>query len=184
MLRLRPYKKCDAKYIVSWLKDEVQFRKWCADRFEQYPISAEDMNNHYAQFEDTDELFPMTAFDEDGVVGHLFMWFRDDKKKIVRFGYVVVDDTKRGKGLGKELLKLAIQYAFEILKVEKITLGVFENNTFAHRCYQSVGFREIENGAHFYRIFDEDWKGLELELLYEDYVEVSHEKSVGNNWAE
>ncbi|OBR97186.1 hypothetical protein CLRAG_01050 [Clostridium ragsdalei P11] len=27
MLRLRPYKKCDAKYIVNWVKDEVSFRK-------------------------------------------------------------------------------------------------------------------------------------------------------------
>lgn len=29
MLRLRPYKKCDAKYIANWIKDEVSFRKWC-----------------------------------------------------------------------------------------------------------------------------------------------------------
>ena len=36
MLRLRPYKKCDAKYIVSWIKDEISFRKWCADRYESY----------------------------------------------------------------------------------------------------------------------------------------------------
>ena len=28
MLRLRPYKKCDAKRIVSWIKDEISFRKW------------------------------------------------------------------------------------------------------------------------------------------------------------
>ena len=26
-LRLRPYKKCDAKFIVKWSKDEVAFRK-------------------------------------------------------------------------------------------------------------------------------------------------------------
>ena len=44
MLKLRPYKKCDAKYIVSWTKDEVAFRKWCADRYDKYPIRAEDIN--------------------------------------------------------------------------------------------------------------------------------------------
>ncbi len=27
-LWLRPYKKCDAKFIVKWSKDEVAFRKW------------------------------------------------------------------------------------------------------------------------------------------------------------
>ncbi len=28
MLRLRPYKNCDAKEIVTWCQDEIAFRKW------------------------------------------------------------------------------------------------------------------------------------------------------------
>lgn len=61
----------------------------------------------------------MTAFDETGVVGHLIMRFTDEEKKTLRFGFVIVNDTKRGMGYGKEMLKLAIKYAFDILKVEK-----------------------------------------------------------------
>ena len=49
-MRLRPYKNCDAEYIVKWIKDEVSFRKWCADRYDKYPISSEDINNHYDSF--------------------------------------------------------------------------------------------------------------------------------------
>lgn len=36
-------------------------------------------------------------------------------------------DAKRGMGYGKEMLKLSLKYAFEILKVKKVTLGVFWN---------------------------------------------------------
>lgn len=170
MLRLRPYKKCDAQCIVSWIKDEVAFRKWCADRYEKYPISAEDMNRQYDATDDTDSFFAMTAFDESGVVGHLIMRFTDPDKKELRFGFVIVDDAKRGMGYGKEMLKLSIQYAFEILKVEKITLGVFENNPSAYYCYKSVGFRDIESKENeYYRILGEDWKCLELEWLCEDW---------------
>jgi len=75
MLRLRPYKNCDAKYVVSWIKDEVSFRKWCADRYESYPICAEDINRHYAACAEADDFYEMTAFDESGVVGHLIMRF-------------------------------------------------------------------------------------------------------------
>lgn len=57
MLRLRPYKSCDAKYIVSWMKDEISFRKWCADRYEYYPITGEDMNQYYDQFKEDDILY-------------------------------------------------------------------------------------------------------------------------------
>lgn len=63
------------------------------------------------------------------------------------------------------MLRLSIRYAFEILKVQKITLGVFENNQAAYHCYKSVGFRDIElEEPEYYHIFDEDWKCLEMEL--------------------
>lgn len=165
MLRLRPYKKCDAKYIVSWIKDEVSFRKWCADRYESYPINADDMNKHYSDFDELDTFFQMTAIDDSGVVGHLIMRFIDEEKKILRFGFVIVDDTKRGKGYGKELLRLAVKYAFEILRVEKITLGVFENNTSAYWCYKAAGFSDVEmEEEEYYPIMGEQWKCLELEM--------------------
>lgn len=80
MLRLRPYKKCDAKVIVGWIKDEVSFRKWCADRYEKYPICDTDMNDHYEEAAFSDSFFPMTAFDETGIVGHQKrqgLWERD-----------------------------------------------------------------------------------------------------------
>lgn len=165
MLRLRPYKACDALFIVKWIKDEVEFRKWCADRFEYFPITAEDLNNQYKAQDENDSFFEMTAFDESGVAGHMIMRFLDEEKKILRFGFVIVDDTKRGKGYGKEMLKLAIQYAFEILKVEKITLGVFENNMSAYYCYKAVGFQDVvTETAEFYSINGEKWKCLELEI--------------------
>ena len=77
MLRLRPYKACDAQTIVSWIKDETAFRKWCADRFERYPITADDMNVQYDALAYEDRFFEMTAYDETGVVGHLIMRFTD-----------------------------------------------------------------------------------------------------------
>ena len=57
MLGLRPYKKCDAEYIVKWIKDEVAFRKWCADRLKTYPITAEDLNDYYEQYAFSDSFF-------------------------------------------------------------------------------------------------------------------------------
>lgn len=164
MLRLRPYKVCDAEVITGWLKDERAFRMWCADCYETYPISADDMNKHYEEMAQSDSFFEMTAFDETGIVGHLIMRFTDQAKKVLRFGFVIIDDTKRGKGYGKEMLQLALKYAFDILKVEKVTLGVFENNVAAYGCYRAVGFTEVplENNA-VYHILGEDWRCLEME---------------------
>lgn len=165
MLRLRPYKKCDAEYIVSWIKDEVVFRKWCADRYDKYPISAEDINKHYDDVAYKDDFYQMTAFDDTGIVGHLIMRFIDEDKKILRFGFVIVDYMKCGKGYGKEMLELALKYSFEILKVNKVTLGVFENNEPAYYCYKSVGFKETSKSeVKYFHVLQEAWKCLELEI--------------------
>ncbi len=176
MIRLRPYKSCDAKYIVSWMKDEISFRKWCADRYEHYPITGEDMNQYYDQFKEDDILYQMTAFDETGIVGHLTMRFTDEDKQILRFGFVIVDDNKRRKGYGKEMLSLALKYAFEILKVQKVTLGVFENNLPAIYCYQSVSFVQVPAmETESYSIMGEQWDCIEMEITS---VEKCHNKDL------
>ncbi len=165
MLRLRPYKACDAEKIVSWITDEEMFYKWSADRYQGYPITKEDINNFYNENAYKDDFYEMTAFNETGIVGHFIMRFIDQEKKILRFGFVIVDNTKQGKGYGKEMLTLAIQYAFHILKVDKITIGVFDNNKPAYYCYKSVGFKEMEpRQVETYTILGEEWKCIELEL--------------------
>ena len=121
-LRLRPYKKCDAKFIVKWSKDEVAFRKWCSDRWQTYPITAEDMNRKYYDNNgdciDEDNFYPMTLIDNNTVVGHLILRFTDKERTILRFGFVITDNSKRGLGYGKEMLNLALKYSFEILLSE------------------------------------------------------------------
>ena len=165
MLRLRPYQSCDASAIVSWSGDEISFRKWSADRFPAYPITAEDLNRHYEAMADSDSFYEFTAFDETGIVGHLIMRFTDKEKHTLRFGFVIVDPNKRGKGYGRKMLSMAIQYAFEFLGPERITLGVFENNPAAHRCYLAAGFTEtVETPPSFFHIGKDTWKCLEMEL--------------------
>lgn len=164
MLRLRPYKECDAESIVGWIKDEGTFYRWSAGRFGRYPITAEEINKSYKDAAMRDDFYEMTAFDEQGAAGHLIMRFLDEKKTILRFGFVIVDDERRGKGYGKEMLRLALKYAFEILKVSKVTIGVFENNPAAYACYRSVGFQDASEEMEIYSILGEEWKCRELEL--------------------
>ena len=103
MLDLRHYTDGDACVITQWLRNEYAFRQWSADRYENYPITAEDMNKYYAQYSDED-LYKLTAVDENGIIGHLTIRFIDDARKIARLGFVIVDDTKRGQGYGKQLV--------------------------------------------------------------------------------
>ncbi|MBR4711881.1 MAG: GNAT family N-acetyltransferase [Clostridia bacterium] len=169
MLRLRPYKRCDAAAIVSWVGDRTAFHKWCADRFDTWPITADDLNRHYDAMADSDSFYEMTAFDAAGPAGHLILRFTDAEKTVLRFGFVIVDSARRGRGYGREMLALAVRYAFDILKAEKITIGVFENNEPAYRCYRAAGFRDVPLAEpEVFHVMGEDWNCLEMEMTRAD----------------
>lgn len=166
-LRLRHYKPCDAENIVSWIKDEDALRKWSSDRFGDYPITSEDINNKYignnGDCIEPDNFYPLTAFDDSGVVGHLILRYTDEAKKILRIGFVIVDDSKRGKGYGKKMIMFAVKFAFEFLGAEKVTLGVFDNNAPAYHCYKAAGFKE--NGEDtFCELFGQQWRIVEMDI--------------------
>ena len=168
-MRLRPYKPCDAERILSWVRDEETFRRWTTDRYDHYPITPADMNRKYfdcnGDCPEPDNFYPMTAIKDGAPVGHLIMRFTDEEKSTLRFGFVIVDDTKRGAGYGREMLRLALQYAFEIMKVQKVTIGVLENNPGAYRCYKAVGFRDVPQPEPiYYPILGQRVKCLELEM--------------------
>ena len=109
-----------------------------------------------------DNMFPLTAVVGEEIVGHILLRFPSEDKSVIRFGFVIVDDSKRGKGYGKQLLRLAIDYAQRELGAQKISLGVFCDNHSGIECYKSVGFRIT--GEDAYSIDGEEWKGFEMEL--------------------
>ena len=65
MLRLRPYKKCDAREIVSWCKDEKTFLQWGGEHFGKFPIDEYVMNSKYydnnGDCSETDNFYPKAA---------------------------------------------------------------------------------------------------------------------------
>ncbi len=168
-MKLRPYKSDDAKTIIGWIKDERALRLWSADRYGAYPVTAKDMNYKYIECngdcEEPDNFYPMTAVSEEGIVGHLILRYTDKEQKTIRIGFVIVDDTKRGKGYGKRMIQMAIRYAFDMLQAEKVTLGVFENNPSAYYCYKSAGFQEIQQEKRYvFDFYGEQWACIEMEV--------------------
>ncbi len=142
-MNLREYKKDDAQIIAEWLRSEDELYKWSADRFNKYPLSGDDINEKYAPQLETGRFIPLTAVDDNGrVIGHFIIRYpREDDSSSVRFGFVIVNPEFRGKGYGKEMLRLGVEYVKENLNVSRIELGVFENNESARHCYEAEGFK-------------------------------------------
>ena len=167
-MELRPYRPSDAETILSWCGDELTFRRWTFDRYDHYPITAADMNEKYIDNNGDcapGAFYPVVAYDEGEPVGHLIMRYTDPERKTVRLGLVILDDKKRGKGHGKQMIRAAIDYAFSELNAQRVTIGVFDNNPSAYYCYKSAGFTELDDYEPEYFDYNgERWKVAEFEI--------------------
>lgn len=163
-LTLRPYQPSDAAVITSWFKSEYLMRQWCADRYEHYPLSPEDMNTYYERNIDGQHSRALTMTDDNDIVGYITLRTPVDNPIEQRLGFVIVDDSKRGCGLGKALATMAVEYAFKELGATKVSLGVFENNPSAIHCYEAAGFHRVSlPETENYECLSETWNCIELE---------------------
>lgn len=91
---------------------------------------------------------------ESTLVGFLLLAGRESVHQSVEFRRVVI--TEKGKGYGREVLKLVKQLVFEQWKVHRLWLDVFDYNHRARHVYASEGFVEegvlrecVARGGHF-----------------------------------
>jgi RimJ/RimL family protein N-acetyltransferase len=123
-----------------------------------YPITTKE-------FQFVEALNAFTAYDENEIVGFFTLRKPNDSVNELRIGFVIVDPAKRGKGFGKEMMRLGIDYAFNQEKADVLSLGVFENNLPAYYCYKSVGFKDVtRDEIETYEVLGEVWICREMRM--------------------
>ena len=159
MLRLRPYTPADAETVLVWCGDALSFYRWTAGVLGEYPITAEDLRF-------VEKLMPFVAVEGERTVGFFTLRRSPEAPETLRFGFVIVDPELRGRGYGKRMLRLGIDYAFRELGAGAVSLGVFENNESAYYCYLAAGFRDVTGeAAESYTVMGQKWKCRELALF-------------------
>ncbi len=100
------------------------------------------------------------------VIGYITLRNPTPENSEWRLGFVIVDDEKRGLGLGKKLVSMAIDYAHKELGATKVSLGVFENNPSAIHCYEAAGLKQVQREeTESYTCLGEIWNCIEMELI-------------------
>lgn len=162
MIRLRPFKSVDIEKLLPWLADERIFTMWNSAGF-VYPLTEEQVEKKLEELEWHKDEWVMAAVDEFGeLVGHFYMRRADFQRNSVHLGLIVVDESRRGQGLGKQMVEKAVQYAFSMLNVDRVTLGVYDCNPRAYACYQKVGFKEEAFTLDVVQFQGEHWNRHEM----------------------
>lgn len=103
-MRIRPYiPDKDYETVSTWINDERIHALWCADRL-PYPVSRQSFHDFLEKIarEWTDSAY--VAPDDSGQAVGFFCYSVNTEDNIGFLKFVIVDNTKRGKGYGKERL--------------------------------------------------------------------------------
>ena len=162
---LRAYRKEDSAVICKWLATEEDLYKWSADRFNKFPLLENDIDENYAPQIKSGRFIPLTATDEkENITGHFIIRYpRENDDSTIRFGFVIINPSMRGRGYGKEMLRLGVKYVKDNLQASRIDLGVFENNENARHCYEAVGFKEY--GRRECKMPVGIWNCIDMEMI-------------------
>ena len=155
MIRIRPYKDADEESVLSWCKDEHTYTMWTAGILGPYPVTGEG-------FKKTGGLMRFTAIDEKEPVGFFTARNPSEDLSELRFGFIIVSPAARGRGVGREMLRLGLKYAFGVYGASRVTLGVFRENLPANACYRAAGF-EYTGESEIYVIGGREYAALDME---------------------
>jgi RimJ/RimL family protein N-acetyltransferase len=137
---LRPIERSDYTDVMpTWLSDRDATRYLTRGTF---PLTRDDLSAAFDEVRSShaDCEFAVVAIDDDSPVGvaglHALNWVA----RSAEFRVFVGDRSHWSKGIGTETAQLLVAYAFDVLNLNRVWLGVNSENLAALTTYERTGF--------------------------------------------
>lgn len=172
MIELDYFERSDMEQLIGWIPSAEFTLQWSGNAF-RYPLTSQQLEHYLKDANKTDsETYIYKVIDRDTkqIIGHITLGRVDRVNCSARIGKVLVGSSQfRGKGIGAEMIKSVLNIAFDELKLHKVTLGVFDFNISAIRCYEKVGFLKEGFIRDARKNGDEYWNLIEMGILEDEW---------------
>jgi [ribosomal protein S5]-alanine N-acetyltransferase len=146
-----------SEFYVDWLNDIDVYKyletggDYSIDKLEKYVLNQYEKNI----------LFWAIKIKETNVhIGNIKIDPLDPVRKSGEYGIMIGEKSVWGKGYAKEASIRIIDYCFNVLNFNSITLGVIEDNRNALMLYQKLGFKTDQ-----ILVKNVGWNGIETNSL-------------------
>lgn len=173
MIELQKFEKSDAGRLIGWMPDE-QFMVQAAGPLFKWPLDLSQVEQHMENAQGqrpTVYAFDAAETRSGKIIGHVEITRIDYEKSNGMLGPLLIGEPDlRGKGYGREIVKLAVDFGFNIIGLDEIYLWVFEFNTAAIKCYEKAGFERCQYKESDYKLGDRSWNSIKMKLRKEDHA--------------
>lgn len=181
MIKLEYFSKEDFPLLIEWMDSEHLMTNWAGSLF-RYPLTESSLDWY---IEDTNDIQTSDAFIYKAVstitghtVGHISLGSLSPKNKSGRISRVLVGHTsERGKGICSGMISAVLKIGFEEMNLHRISLGVYDFNHAAIRCYEKCGFKK-DGLMRDVLLYDENnyWSLLEMSILEDEWRNLNDKK--------
>lgn len=134
-------------------------------------VTYEDERKYLEDNTNDEYLFFIVEKNTDNLIGTIGLHKINHVHGTSTLGIFIGDQEARNKGYGSEAIKLILDYGFNYLNLNNISLDVLEFNKRAIACYKKCGFKEygrrrksnFTNGKYYDRI--------SMDILKEEFKE-------------
>lgn len=173
MIRLEYFERADFEQLIEWIHDEHLMINWAGSLF-RFPLNERSLDWYLENSNDlqtSDVLIYKAVDDATGtVVGHISLGSINRGDRSARISRVLVGNTtQRGLGICQGMIGKVIRIGFEELNLHRISLGVYEFNTAAIRCYEKSGFSKDGLMRDVKLVNDQYWSLVEMSILEHEW---------------
>ncbi len=176
MIKLEYFTRNDFNQLIEWVNTEDLLTNWAGSLF-KFPLSEAALDWYIEGTNDmaTSDVFVYKGVDSDTgeTLGHISVGSISHSNKTARISRVLVGNTKhRGKGICTGMLNALLKITFEEMKLHRVSLGVYDFNHAAIRCYEKCGFMKEGLLRDVLRYGDDNyWSLWEMSILEHEWRE-------------
>ncbi|QQZ08841.1 GNAT family N-acetyltransferase [Heyndrickxia vini] len=132
----------DLTTIINWFEDTTFTQLF--DALPAVPKTKTQLTSWYEEFTDTNTqfLFGIRTQHKNDLIGYIeidgILW----NHGVGWISIAIGESNNRGKGYGYESMKLALDFAFYELNLQRVQLTVFDYNQSAISLYKKLGFQQ------------------------------------------
>lgn len=134
-IKLEKFRREHYADLISWVDSEETLMLFGGPSF-KFPLDEKQLDDSLS---DTNRIaFRVVKVDNHEPIGHCEIHLSHQSAKLARI--LIGVPAERGKGLGKEIIALLLDFVFNKLHKEKAELNVFDQNMAAIHIYEKAGF--------------------------------------------
>ncbi len=173
MIKLEFFTKDDFEQLIQWIDTESLLISWSGSLF-SFPLTQSSMEWYLGDTNDLNTsgalVYKAVETETGETIGHISLGGISRKNKSARISRVLIGNAaNKGKGYCKQMITEVLKVGFDEMQLHRISLGVYDYNTAALKCYQAAGF-SIEGTMRDVLLHDGKWWSLiEMGILENEW---------------